>query len=506
MLFPRDTDSYRVRQTLDHPVVDTDGHMLEFAPALNDYVRKLFGPEMAGAVEKALQKNRARYYGRTDDERRARRLYRPPFWVAPTKNSLDRATAMLPKLMAERLETFGIDYGIIYPTIGFTYPEIIYEDELRRAACRAHNTMVADLFEGVGERLTPAAAISCHTPAEAIAEIEHCVKTLGYKVIMLSQIVRRPVEAVAHLDEEVRRQAQWFDALALDSIHDYDPLWAKCRELGVAVTAHGQSQGIGLRRSYTNYMFNQTGQFAEAGQMFARALFFGGVTRRFPDLNFAFLEGGVTFGVTLYVELFERWKKRNRSNIEQYDPALLDVSLMNEMFDRYGGSMLKGRLAAALQGDALTATALKRESQEDPNRLDDFAAAGISTEREVCDRFVPRFFYGCEADDPHVTLAFRPEWYPFKPRFNAMLGSDIGHWDVPDMTHVLAEAHELVEDGLITADDFRDFTFGNAVRLHGEMNLAFSRERSSSARRTITSKKIRPRIARPDSSTKLDRI
>jgi hypothetical protein len=31
----------------------------------------------------------------------------------------------------------------------------------------------------------------------------------------------------------------------------------------------------------------------------------------------------------------------------------------------------------------------------------------------------------------------------------------------------------LVEDGLITADDFRDFTFANAVRLWGMQNPDF---------------------------------
>jgi hypothetical protein len=41
------------------------------------------------------------------------------------------------------------------------------------------------------------------------------------------------------------------------------------------------------------------------------------------------------------------------------------------------------------------------------------------------------------------------------------------------MRMVLPEAYELVEDGLITADDFRDFTFANAVRLWGMQNPDF---------------------------------
>ena len=37
----------------------------------------------------------------------------------------------------------------------------------------------------------------------------------------------------------------------------------------------------------------------------------------------------------------------------------------------------------------------------------------------------------------------------------------------------MPEAYELVEDGRITEDDFRDFTFANAVRLWGTQNPRF---------------------------------
>ena len=38
------------------------------------------------------------------------------------------------------------------------------------------------------------------------------------------------------------------------------------------------------------------------------------------------------------------------------------------------------------------------------------------------------------------------------------------------MRHPLPEAYELVEDGHITTDNFRDFTFAKAVRLWGTQN------------------------------------
>jgi hypothetical protein len=54
-----------------------------------------------------------------------------------------------------------------------------------------------------------------------------------------------------------------------------------------------------------------------------------------------------------------------------------------------------------------------------------------------------------------------------------MFASDIGHWDVPDFTEVLPEAWELVEHGLLDADQFRAFTFDNAMRLFTATNPDF---------------------------------
>ena len=86
---------------------------------------------------------------------------------------------------------------------------------------------------------------------------------------------------------------------------------------------------------------------------------------------------------------------------------------------------------------------------------------------------MPRFYFGCEADDPVNAWAFNRKANPMGARLNALFSSDIGHFDVPDMADVVPEAHELVEHGLLSDDDFRDFMFGNAVRFWGEVNPDF---------------------------------
>ena len=62
---------------------------------------------------------------------------------------------------------------------------------------------------------------------------------------------------------------------------------------------------------------------------------------------------------------------------------------------------------------------------------------------------------------------------PFNAKLRALMGSDIGHFDCVDMADVLAEAYELVDEGLMTEEDFRDFVFGNPVRLWGGANPDF---------------------------------
>ena len=58
-------------------------------------------------------------------------------------------------------------------------------------------------------------------------------------------------------------------------------------------------------------------------------------------------------------------------------------------------------------------------------------------------------------------------------RFNAFYGSDIGHWDVVDMAEVFDEASELLDRGLVSEVDFRDFVFTHPVNLWTSGNPEF---------------------------------
>jgi predicted TIM-barrel fold metal-dependent hydrolase len=451
-----------VRARLNHPVIDSDGHWVEFGPQVTDYLTQIGGA-------KAVEGFKARP---TEDwhltiplaERRERRLDQPVWWGMPARNTLDHATSMLPKLLYQRLGDFGFDFVVLYPSMGLRVP-FIADAELRQVTCRAFNTFSADFFREYKDRLTPAAVIPMHTPEEAIAELDFAVRTLGLKVVMMASLIRRPIQS----SKPNPRYNEWLDVLAIDSEYDYDPVWAKCVELGVSPTFHSVTKGVGTRVSPSNAVYNHIGHFGVAGEAVCKALFLGGVTRRFPSLRFAFLEGGVGWACSLYSDLIGHWKKRNPMALKEIDPANVDRELLVRLFREHGGQNVAGH-AELLRNPGRS---LSPRSADPDASLDDFAACGIEHAEDIRELFVPRFYFGCESDDPINAWAFNAKANPFSTRLGAVFGSDIGHFDVQDMTEVLHEAYELVEDGLISDADFRDFVFTNPVKLWAANNPNF---------------------------------
>ncbi len=63
-------------------------------------------------------------------------------------------------------------------------------------------------------------------------------------------------------------------------------------------------------------------------------------------------------------------------------------------------------------------------------------------------------------------VAFDTKRNPMGARLRAVLGTDIGHWDLADMLDAIPEAYEQVEKGLLSEADFRDFTCDNVKHLY----------------------------------------
>ena len=446
-----------IRARLNHPVVDADGHMMETTFAVLDFVKQVGGAEIAARYEGYMKDNSS------GKSRRA-------VWVGNSgPASIDRATAMLPGLFRSRLESAGIDFGIVYGTHALSVMQI-NEDELRPVVYRAMNMLYADMFRDVQDRLTPVAVIPMHTPEEALAELDYAVGELGHKAIVMNTMIYRPAPEVVEGAPEFAKYTMTPSSPGIDVGDRYDPVWAKCVELGVAPSCHNSFRGPGSTHgSPVNYVFNSLGSFGQGSEFFCRALFMGGVPHRFPTLKFAFLEGGAGWAAQLYNTLFEYWEKRNLEALREYlDPAKLDVDLLVEKFEEWGNDYLTPERIRAEPHQSSNSVLLVP-----PEEVNDFAQTGVTKPEDIRDIFQNNFYFGSEADDTMTAVAFTPKMNHFGLKLNAILGSDIGHWDVPDMTKVMVEAYEMVEDGLLTDEDFRDFTFGNVVQMHTGMNPDF---------------------------------
>lgn len=467
MVATSESRSAAIRAKLDHPIIDSDGHIVEILPVLLDFVKQVGGADMVKTFETLRQRRRG--YEMSAAELQDTREVVSTWWLPPTRNTLDRATASLPRLLTERMETLGLDFCVLFPTLGLAFPGYA-NDELRRVACRALNLYVAEIYGPYAHRMTPAAAIPMHTPQEAIEELEFAVQTLGLKAAMIASYVRRPVPAIQRQFPELPApHGTWVDAFGADSAYDYDSFWAKCLELGVPAASHSPGFGFTTNASSTFFMQNHLGHFAATAHLFCKSLFFGGVTHRFPALRLAVLECGAAWAADLYAGIMERWNKRHVQALRHVDPAELDVDGLMDLYARYGEARIEAKLdeIRALLPEATLG--LDRR----PANLDDFALAAIQRPEDIRDRFVPNFFFGCEADDPMSAVAFNTALNPLGARLGALLSSDIGHWDVEDMQEVVEEAYELVEKELMTAADFRDFTFTNPVRFFAGMNPNF---------------------------------
>jgi predicted TIM-barrel fold metal-dependent hydrolase len=475
--------SAALRARLDHPVIDTDLHTIEFAPELEDYIAKHGGvaavDQFRAAINRGFGYLSNEWYELTPEQRAANRSVRPPWWALPTKNTYDLATVSLPRLLHERLEESGTDYAILFPNVS-TFATHVGSPELRRALIRAVNEYHRDTYAPYADRLTPVAAIPLHTPEEGIEELEYAVNTLGLKVALIPGNLRRPIRAVAEKypsrhHPEVARHANWLDTFGIDSEYDYDPFWAKAVELKTVLTTHSAGMGWTSRSSYSSYMYNHIGHFASASEALAKSLFFSGVTRRHPDLRVGFLEGGAAWGATLYADLVGHWEKRNGKAVQNYNPAHIDAELLHSLYREYGSDEVRRRLGDVKEvlGGALGVSNNSRSQPQDPKALDDFALAGIESPEDIRDRFVPNFYFGSEADDPTVAYAFNTKVNPLGAQLNAFWASDSGHWDVPDLTKVLTDTYELVQRGALTEANFRDLVFTHPYRFFAGKNPEF---------------------------------
>lgn len=452
--------SARLRAELNHPVIDGDGHVVELMPVFLDHVRECGH----GDLLRGVFGQRRRVEDLTMAERREGGVL-PSSWHAPADTEY-YATVTSPRRYHERLGEAGIDFAVIYPSAGISLLQLPDEDA-RVGLCRLYNEFMAERFAPYRDRFAIAALVPMHTPGEALAALDHA-KALGAKVALIASHVHRPPSTGWPADDPYTNARipewdtrGWVDTFGIDSLYDYDPVWAKAIELRLPLAAHTAGIGASDRASISNFVFNQIGHFAAAGGALAKSLFLGGVTARFPELRVAILEGGAAIGVQIYVSLVTNWHKRGGEAIARLDPDRLDRTMLAKLLTEDDPTLARFPIEQLMGAHG-------RMTQP----RDDYAAANITSVDDIRDRFCVPFAWGCEGDDPLTGVAFdrRITGGPLVP---AMFASDLGHWDVPEFDEPLHEAFELLEHGILDSDQLRDFLFTNPLRFYSSLDPDF---------------------------------
>jgi predicted TIM-barrel fold metal-dependent hydrolase len=181
-----------------------------------------------------------------------------------------------PHVYKKVMENSGIDYMIVYPTVGlYTTAVPDLDPEAAVAIRRAYNSWLGDFCSEAGGRVFGAAAIDLRDPDSAIKEARRCVKDLDFKAVYLN-----PTPVGNH---------RLYDDI-------YDPLWAEIADLGVPVGIHpaaGNAADMMIYHYLPELLMTQGIVAFSMGNMLACAAFImGGVLERHPKLRVVFLESG----------------------------------------------------------------------------------------------------------------------------------------------------------------------------------------------------------------------
>jgi predicted TIM-barrel fold metal-dependent hydrolase len=200
----------------------------------------------------------------------------------------------------DAMDAEGLDLAIAFPSrglfvLGLDLPQVVgldgLEPEFAAAIARAYNDWLHDFCGQYPTRLIGAGMVAPHDVVGAVAETRRCVETLGMKAIFLAPgcVGRRP----------------WHDPY-------YDPLWAECERLGIAVTFHGGGQ-TNLKPDFSLEVLDKLMMWHTFNQPLGImavtvSLTAGGVFERFPRLRVGLLEGNCGWAPWLLPRLDEHWE------------------------------------------------------------------------------------------------------------------------------------------------------------------------------------------------------
>jgi uncharacterized protein len=223
-------------------------------------------------------------------------------WKASQESPYTKAEAQgwSPQSQKEAMDAEGLDIAVLYPTrglfvLGLDTKQMMgtdgLEPEFAAAIARAYNDWLFDFCKPHPTRMLGAGMVAPHDVTSAVTETRRCATELGFKAIFLAPgtVGRR----------------QWHDPY-------YDPLWAECEKLDVAVGFHGGGQNH-LKPDFSLEVFDRLMMWHTFSQPLgimatAVSVTAGGVCERFPKIRFALMEGNCSWAPWLFYRLDEHYE------------------------------------------------------------------------------------------------------------------------------------------------------------------------------------------------------
>jgi len=196
--------------------------------------------------------------------------------------------AYAPAARLKAMDTDGVDYSILYPTLAGFSGEIlgsITDPPLELACVRAYNDWLLDEWVGFSDRFIPQCIVPLSSVDAAVGEIKRAVGN-GHKGVVFPAVPMH-LREVPHINGP-----------------EYDPIWETCQELRVPLCFHAGSS----RKLQYPLAPNLQPELAAAMQAVIRPasavfdfvnLLFSRILLRFPNLKVVFAESTVGWGTFL---------------------------------------------------------------------------------------------------------------------------------------------------------------------------------------------------------------
>jgi predicted TIM-barrel fold metal-dependent hydrolase len=260
--------------------------------------------------------------------------HRPPFPPLDHLHSLGSRSVpgsfqrVGPGEWLEFMDDVGIEAAVLYPTAGLACGQITNPD-WAIATTRAYNDWLHETFTSRTPRLKGMGLLPLQEPQAAIAELRRVVNELGMCGAMLPS---------NGLPKHVGSK-------------DYWPVYDAADRLGCAIAVHGGCHnGLGLDGMNAFVPIHALGH--PFGLMISFAgMVFNGVFDRFPNVRFAFLEGGVGW-LPFVMERFDR----SFETFFDYNPSsqLLSLGEGERVSDYIRRHIKAGRILVGGEGNEAT--------------------------------------------------------------------------------------------------------------------------------------------------------